>query len=578
VIATLISTVPSGNNCAWSVTYTYTIKDGCNNAAANAVVTYTGGDTQAPTLTGVLPGGAVGSVCKANAPAAPTVATIASKYTDNCSGVVVVQIGSSVTGTNCSWTATYTYSVKDACNNAAANAVVVYTGGDVTPPTFTRPADITILFISPGVYDASPAVTGDVTNEADNCGVGQATYTDAVAVQCGNNLIITRTWHLVDNCSNAAANQVQTITVTDNNSPYVIYAQKEAKFGEDNIINGDVGVTDANGKAEFKKNDVLDPYHVYAKNITVQMPATVNNKHFVPATGGPNPPFQLYVANPLSGNYTQSVNGVVPAGNYKNLTIKKNVVATVNGSNYGKITIEEGAIVTFTSSNMNIEELSVGKGKKGIALTTVIFTNSAAVKIKDRVTIEEDCRINIGGPKVTFYLGDSKKDEENFMVKGDDTQITLNIMIPNGKLKIEKKSDDCIMTGWFIIEKLESTGSTTWNGYGCVPPLAMPVTSRGGVSEAKEVKQTPVVAKQEAFAVTVSPNPSASVFSIRIAGSSDEPVMIRVLDLSGKVMEIKTGMSKGSTVTVGARLIGGSYFAEVTQGSNRKVVKLLKLN
>ena len=44
-------------------------------------------------------------------------------------------------------------------------------------------------------------------------------------------------------------------------------------------------------------------------------------------------------------------------------------------------------------------------------------------------------------------------------------------MIPNGKLKIDKKTDDCIMTGWFIIEKLESTGKyITWNTYDCSMP------------------------------------------------------------------------------------------------------------
>ncbi|HMC98985.1 MAG TPA: hypothetical protein VKH37_02500, partial [Ferruginibacter sp.] len=362
------------------------------------------------------------------------------------------------------FTVTRTYRATDACGNSATctQTIVVF---DNTAPTFTCPPNKVILYNGVCTYDASANNTGFPTNVSDNCGGPVAiTSSDAIS-QCGGNIVIKRTWRLMDQCGNIA-NCIQTITVTDNNTPYIIYATKEAKFGEDNLINGDVGVTDANGKAEFKKNDVLDPNHVYAKNITVQLPSMVNNKHFVPATGGPAPAFMMYVANPLSGNYTQSVNGTVPAGNYKELTIKNGVTATVNGSDYGKVKIEEGAKVTFTSSSINMEELTVGKGKNN-GTTNIYFTQCTGVKIKDRVTIEEDCRVNVGGPKVTFYLGDSKKDEENFMIKGDDTWVTANIMIPNGKLKIDKKSDNCMMTGWYIVEKLESTGATVWNKYDC---------------------------------------------------------------------------------------------------------------
>src|SRR5678816_1419093 len=121
-----------------SDSYTYSVKDACNNAADNAVVVYTGGDTEAPTLSGTLPGGASGNLCKSAATPAPSEASIAALYSDNCTGAITASlISSSVTGSDCSWTATYTYSVKDACNNAADNAVVVYTGGDTEAPTLS---------------------------------------------------------------------------------------------------------------------------------------------------------------------------------------------------------------------------------------------------------------------------------------------------------------------------------------------------------------------------------------------------------------------------------------------------------
>jgi hypothetical protein len=431
-----------------------------------------------------------------------------------------------------------------------------------------------IPFTGPCTYNSNPANTGNPTNVTDNCtGTVTVTYIDVVST-CGNNIVITRTWKATDVCGNSTT-CAQTITVTDNNTQYTIYASSYAVFGKDNTITGDVGVTASNGEADFDKGDVLDPYHVYAKNISVNLPANVHNKHFVPATGGPNPAFQVYVASPLSGNYIQSSNGTVPAGNFQNLTIKQGVTATVNGSNYGNITIEEGAKVTFTSSDINLVELSVATvGKDGI--TYVYFSTCAAVKVKNRVTLEEDCRINVGGPKVIFYLGDNITDDEKFKVTGSNTQVTLDIMIPSGKLKIYDGTNNCAMTGWFIIQKLESLGkNVSWNKYECGSSF-----SRGEFTqtEAEPVKTEPVVtAPVDIFQVKVYPNPSSTDFNLQVISSSTEPISVRLMDANGIVLKTNPVVLKG-TIKLGSELRGGTYFAEVTQGKNHQTVKLVKLN
>jgi hypothetical protein len=90
---------------------------------------------------------------------------------------------------------------------------------DIIAPTFTAPADITIYSDASCAGDASIGNTGDVTDEADNCSVGDATYSDAVNNSDPCNIIITRTWSLVDDASNPAADQDQIITVLDTISP-----------------------------------------------------------------------------------------------------------------------------------------------------------------------------------------------------------------------------------------------------------------------------------------------------------------------------------------------------------------------
>ncbi|WP_181896345.1 T9SS type B sorting domain-containing protein, partial [Seonamhaeicola aphaedonensis] len=114
-----------------------------------------------------------------------------------------------------------TWSLVDNCGNAAEDQTQTITISDNIAPTFTAPADITINCQD----DASDlTITGDVANEADNCSTGiQTTYSDSIADgDCPNERIITRTWSLVDNCNNPAADQVQIITVIDDEAPELV--------------------------------------------------------------------------------------------------------------------------------------------------------------------------------------------------------------------------------------------------------------------------------------------------------------------------------------------------------------------
>ena len=87
---------------------------------------------------------------------------------------------------------------------------------DVEDPTFTVPADLSVACDG----DHSPAATGDVTDEADNCALNlEATFEDAEDFdQCGGEII--RTWTLVDDCGNETV-QVQTITIEPADEPTI---------------------------------------------------------------------------------------------------------------------------------------------------------------------------------------------------------------------------------------------------------------------------------------------------------------------------------------------------------------------
>lgn len=550
-------------------TNTFVVTDGAGNTATcSFTVTIT--DNQAPVIT-----------CPANVNTGTDAGTCGAvvnynvAYSDNCAGADILQTAGLASGSVFPvGTTLNTFLVADASGNMSSCSFTV-TVTDNQAPTFTRPADITIPFTGACDYNAGVGITGDVTNEEDNCATGlNATYTDAVA-NCGNDIIITRTWTLTDG-TNAATPQVQTIRVTDNNTSYVVYALKAAMFGENNYINGSVGVISYFGEAEFKKGtQLLAPYFAKAKHIDVKTGATVQNRIFTMALDGPMPQFSLF--NGSTGNLpsrTISMSTAIPvSANYRELRIKKNVTVTITGTLYGKIIIEEGADVTFSPVGgiLNIETLEI-TGETSNA-TDIRFGNCTAVRIKTKVTIDKNVQFNTGGPRVTFYLGDFNIDEEKFIVRGGKNNVTANVFLLNGTLKVEGTSTSMTtMNGWFISESVVSEGkNVTWNSNNCSSsasksPLYTQVTETG----------TPV-AEASALTVDVLPNPSSSYFTLQIRSTNDAPVTVRITDQAGRVVYMQQGVAAISNVKAGQELKTGVYFAEVVQGGERKVVKLVKL-
>ena len=114
--------------------------------------------------------------------------------------------------------------VIDDCGNVSvSDSVQIITVKDTTRPTFTAPADTTICRVN-GEIVAPITVTGDVTDEADNCTTTlNAVWEDLDTLPAANsgNRIISRQWTLTDACGNSTI-KTQYITIrpsvlTENN-------------------------------------------------------------------------------------------------------------------------------------------------------------------------------------------------------------------------------------------------------------------------------------------------------------------------------------------------------------------------
>ncbi|KJD32694.1 hypothetical protein PW52_15140, partial [Tamlana sedimentorum] len=215
----LTDTTLTGDNCGWTLTYTYDVVDLSGNKLENETIVYSGSDLSAPT--GSAPSGQTGiNSCSADAETnAPfDAATVASGYSDNCTNVSVSLTNTEITGDDCSWTLTYTYDVLDECGNKLKDETITHTGGNQTALSFlTEASDLTVecdgdnsadlinwitSYGGATVANSCTAITwsdnfSDLDIDCGSAGSGEVTFTATDA--CGNSVSTTATFTVEDN-------------------------------------------------------------------------------------------------------------------------------------------------------------------------------------------------------------------------------------------------------------------------------------------------------------------------------------------------------------------------------------------
>lgn len=76
--------------------------------------------------------------------------------------------------------------------------------------------------------------------------------------------------------------------------------------------------------------------------------------------------------------------------------------------------------------------------------------------------------------------------------------------------------------------------------------------------------------------VSVMGNPSTSDFKLNFQSKSSEMLSLRIMDATGKTILNQAGIQPNSILSVGNDFGKGVYFVEIRQGTQRKVIKILK--
>lgn len=77
------------------------------------------------------------------------------------------------------------------------------------------------------------------------------------------------------------------------------------------------------------------------------------------------------------------------------------------------------------------------------------------------------------------------------------------------------------------------------------------------------------------FTATITPNPSAQYFNLNISGNSTAPIVIKVIDVSGRIVSTMQA-TQHQSIRFGQNLQPGMYVVEIVRGSQKTLRKIVK--
>lgn len=522
-----VSDVVTPGDCPnhYTIARTYSATDASENTST-CTQTITVNDNTAPTI--ICPA-AVTVQCAGNVPPHDFAGGSAS---DNCGSVNVTWVSDNITAGDCPnhYSIARTYRATDACGNSSTCTQTI-TVNDNTAPTITCPAAITVQCagnVPPHDFAGGSA--------SDNCGaVNVAWVSDVVtAGDCPNHYSIARTYRATDACGNTST-CTQTITVNDNTAPTIscpapVTVQCASAVPPHNFAGGTA--SDNCGAVTVTwTSDVISNQ-------------TCPNKYTLTRT---------YTATDACGN-ASSCTQIITVNDNVNPTISCPPSQTVAPTTLA------GAVVTYaTPVGMDNCSGATTTLTAGLASgsTFPIGTTTVTYTVTDACGNTASCSftVTVSDP---YCSADHKKvyvchNGHTICINVDDLQSHLNHGDYLGPCQSTTRQT-------FVTEEN--------------PALEQKVVTT--IQQSSQVKtEAPLTS---AFRATAYPNPSQSDFAIRIQGGSNEPVVVRIMDMNGVLKSAFSQVAKSNTIRVGGELKTGSYIVEIRQGGNRQVMKLVKLH
>ncbi|MEO5945964.1 MAG: T9SS type A sorting domain-containing protein, partial [Chitinophagaceae bacterium] len=437
---------------------------------------------------------------------------------DNCDNTLDATVSEAIAPGSCvgETVITRTWTLTDDCNNSTVKVQTI-TIKDNTPPTFTVPTNKIIYKDANCNYDASTIITGDVTDEADNCdNTLDATASDAIAPgSCVGETVITRTWTLTDDCNNSTV-KVQTITIKDITPPTFTAPANTTIYKDDNC-NHDASVS--------KTGDVTDE----ADNCDNTLDATFSDVNTPGSCIG-----ELFITRTWSltddcGNNTMHT---------QLITVKDTTRPVISGENANPSSL--------WPPNHKMVDVTIGYN---------VHDNCSPISA------------------ITNMLTVSSNEPENGLGDGDTAPDWIIIDEHHIKLRAERSGNGNGRIYTITIKSTDDCGNVATK----TVTVTVPHSKSNPLTAAKAVDDSENLI--DALQLKALPNPSSGNFTLQVRSSnSEERILLTVFDLYGRTVETRIIESESATLSIGKNYMPGVYFVRILQGEKHKELKLIKLS
>ena len=412
-------------------------------------------------------------------------------------------------------------------------------------PTITAPANVEVNTDLYSNFASAVSLGTPVTTGSDVSVTNNAPSTYPVG-------ITTVTWTVVDNTGNTAT-ATQTVTVTDKEKPYI------ERLGEISVVNDP-------GKCGAFVN-LFTPY-------TSDNSGVVNLTNDAPSFFPVGSLTIIWTATDMYGNSDTSTQMITVIDNELPTISIGNIMVTNEPGKCGAV-VKLGT--PLTADNCGIAYVTnnapaffpVGTT---IVTWTVTDLNAYTATVKQSVTITD-----IQKPTITAPADKTVTVRSN---AGSATNVNLGTPITADNCGVKAVTNNAPLS-YPIGTTMVTWTVSDYSGNISTATQTVKVTRKRSDAVVETAVQSSIVKEiienGDELSLTVAPNPSTTYFTLRLLSKYDMPVHLLVRDGTGRLIEARTRLTANSTIQIGHNYYSGTYFAEMIQGKQHKIVQLIKI-
>ena len=378
---------------------------------------------------------------------------------------------------------------------------------------------------------------------------------------------------------------ITTVTVSKSLNDYVT-GGGHLKFGAGaNNKSSGVYKSDDNSKTNYGFNVKYNKSNTNLQgNVNIIIRSGSKNYHVKGIVGGSNGSLNTNVSSATDkkailtakGNITDGATGLqVPYGSNADVELRMSDRGEPGANDLLAVTIKatDGTLLYSSEwAGTTTNERVIGGGN--------IQVNSTLVGAPTTTTLKASISSSTAGAPVTFTATISKGSNVNTptgMVSfkdGATTLTTVNVLTTGG-VTTATFTTTSLTVGTHSITALYS-GDARFNA-SVSPAISHVVSANPAASINASATSQQLDQPVATFNLKASPNPTTSQFNLKLESSDSRTLMtMKVIDLSGKVIEARKNLIAGQILQIGATYRPGMYMVELWQGKLRKVVKLIK--